>query len=349
VAALSGFRRFPAWMWRNRDVVALTEWLRERNAPLPGEARAGFYGLDLYSLFSSIEEVLRYLDEHDPEGARRARARYACFDHFGEDSQRYGYATGYGLAPPCERQVIAQLSELQARVAADSGSDPMDADALFHAEQNARLVKNAERYYRAMFEGKVSSWNLRDRHMADTLEALAAHLSRPGRESKVVVWEHNSHLGDARATELGREGEWNVGQLARVAYGEDAFLVGFTTHHGTVTAASEWDGPAECKQVRPALAGSWERAFHDTRMPRFLLPLRGAGSAAPALDAIELLERAIGVIYRPETERQSHYFSAAVARQFDAVIHIDETSALQALDGDVPAGGEAPETYPRGL
>ena len=361
--ALSGFERFPAWMWRNHDVLEFVDWLRTYNTSRAADApQVGFYGLDLYSLFSSIEEVLRYLDRIDPEAARRARERYACFDHYHQDSQRYGYATGYGLAPTCEDEVVSQLGELRRRASeyrnANDGNAELARDEFFFVEQNARLAQSAERYYRAMFQGRISSWNLRDRHMADTLEALSAHLLASGVPAKIVVWEHNSHIGDASATEIGRQGEWNVGQLAREAYGQDAVLIGFTTHHGTVTAASQWDAPAERKRVLPALSGSVEKVFHQTGIPRFMLPLRAsgnangrAGAAAQALSAAELLERAIGVIYLPESERESHYFYANVAHQFDAVIHIDETSALQPLDAFAAhtKGGEAPETYPQGL
>ncbi|MDB5764374.1 MAG: erythromycin esterase family protein [Herminiimonas sp.] len=350
--ALSGFQRFPTWMWRNRDVVQFIDWLRGYNDSLePDALKTGFYGLDLYSLFTSIDEVLGYLDNVDPEGARRARARYACFDHFYEDSQRYGYAASLGLSQACEEQVIAQLRDLrkQAKEYKDLDSQ-LAKDEFFYAEQNARLVKNAEQYYRSMFQDRISSWNLRDRHMAETLSALAQHLSQPDRPAKIVVWEHNSHIGDARATEIGRQGEWNVGQLAREQYGGDAVLIGFTTYQGTVTAASEWDAPAERKRVRPALAGSYEEAFHQTGMSRFMLPLRGKNPAAQALASSERLERAIGVIYLPQTERQSHYFRAQLPQQFDAVLHFDETQAVEPLE--LTSGwheGEAPATFPVGL
>jgi erythromycin esterase-like protein len=345
-AALGGFERFPTWMWRNADVLDFVAWLRRHNDAVVDEpARAGFYGLDLYSLGLSMRAVLEYLDRVDPEAARRARYRYSCFDHFGEDPQAYGYAAGFGLEESCEQQVVAQLVELR-RAAADYArrDGRVAADELFYAEQNARLVQNAERYYRAMFQGRVSSWNLRDRHMAETLQALVRHLDRPGRPARIVVWAHNSHLGDARATEMGEAGELNVGQLVRERCGHDAVLVGFTTHTGTVTAASEWDGPAEKKRVRPALPGSWEAIFHATGVPRFLLPVRGRSDlTAPRL------ERAIGVIYRPETERASHYFHARLSQQFDAVLHFDETEAVRPLERSAVPQPEPAETYPSGL
>ncbi|HJW56747.1 MAG TPA: erythromycin esterase family protein [Burkholderiaceae bacterium] len=350
--ALSGFKRFPTWMWRNTDVVAFIEWLRRHNDGLPPESnRAGFYGLDLYSLFTSMEEVLRYLDDKDPEAARHARTRYACFDHFGEDSQRYGYATGIRMSASCEEAVIAQLRDLQMHASDLLKRDGRcAADEFFHAEQNAQLVKDAEQYYRTMFQGNVSSWNIRDRHMADTLDALARHLSKmTGAAAKIVVWAHNSHLGDASATELGQHGQWNLGQLARRQYGNEAVLIGFTTHHGTVTAASDWDGPAERKRVRVALPESYERVFHDTGLPEFLLLTRGNSvMQQPAL--AQRLERAIGVIYLPHSERHSHYFHASLAQQFDAVLHFDETHAVEPLERTASwHSGEAPETWPVGV
>ncbi|HJV85837.1 MAG TPA: erythromycin esterase family protein [Noviherbaspirillum sp.] len=350
--ALAGFERFPTWMWRNADVLAFVDWLRAHNDALPPQAtRVGFYGLDLYSMFTSMNEVLRYLDQVDPEAGKRARARYACFDHFQRDSQRYGYATSFGMSPSCEEQVLTQLHDLRSRsLEFRDQDDQLAADEFFYAEQNARLVKNAEKYYRTMFQGRISSWNMRDLHMADTLRALNGHLSKPGKPAKIVVWEHNSHIGDARATEIGYQGEWNVGQLARERYHDDAVLIGFTTYQGTVTAASDWDGPAEKKQVRPGLPGSYEEAFHRTGLPRFLLPLRVNGIETDVLPSNALLERAIGVIYAPATERQSHYFYAHLAHQFDAILHFDETRAVEPLErGTHWETGEAPETYPVGV
>jgi erythromycin esterase-like protein len=350
--ALTGFKRFPTWMWRNTDVVSFVDWLRSYNDSLMSHVPAiGFYGLDLYSLFTSVEEVLRYLDEVDLEAARHARTRYACFDHFKEDSQRYGYAASFGISESCENAVVTQLRELNAQAAGYLRDDGPDAaDALFYAQQNARLVVNAEQYYRTMFRGRISSWNLRDQHMADTLEALAQHLTKTnGKPAKIVVWEHNSHVGDARATEIGQQGEWNVGQLARERYGAEAFLIGFTTDHGTVTAASAWDAPAERKRVRSALAGSYEELFHHTGIRHFMLPLRGKKTAVQALPD-RLLERAIGVIYVPKSERQSHYFHANLAQQFDAVLHFDETRAVEPLERTGRwYTGEVPETFPSGV
>jgi erythromycin esterase-like protein len=350
IEALADFRRFPTWMWRNTDVVEFVEWLRGHNdARPPGAAKIGFYGLDLYSLRASMEAVVQYLDKVDPDAAREARARYACFDHFGADPQVYGYVAGSGKMKSCEDDVVSQLRELQRHAADYARRDARTAtaeDDFFYAEQNARLVKNAEAYYRAMFRAEVSSWNLRDRHMAETLDALVAHLGRRGPRAKVVVWAHNSHLGDARATEMSERGELNIGQLARERYGREALLVGFTTHHGTVTAASDWGAPIERKRVRPALATSYEAMFHATRLARFLLACRTSDPVADALRDPRL-ERAIGVIYRPETERMSHYFHARLADQFDAVLHFDETRAVEPLDRTAQwDAGEVPDTFP---
>src|SRR2546421_8092474 len=311
-------------------------------------AKAGFYGLDLYSLYSSIEAVLGYLNKVDPAAAKRARYRYSCFEHFAEDTQAYGYAANFGLTESCERDVIEQLIELRRQSADYASRDGRVAqDEFFFAEQNARLILNAEKYYRSMFRGRIESWNLRDQHMAETLGALVTHLNLQGQTAKVAVWEHNSHLGDARATYMADYGELNVGQLVRERYGSEAVLVGFTTYKGTVTAASDWDGPAERKRVRPALKDSYEASFHDAEIPNFLLPLRDSDSE-PFRDS--RLERAIGVIYLPQTERQSHYFEARLSDQFDAVIHFDETSALQPLERQALwETGEPPETFPTGV
>jgi len=358
--ALDGFQRFPTWMWRNADVLDFVGWLRDHNDTLPPEGRkVGFYGLDLYSLYSSVEAVLQYLAKVDPEAARRGRYRYSCFEHFGEDSQAYGYAASFGLSESCEGEVISQLSELRRRAELYLSRDGRVAeDDFFYAEQNARLVKNAEEYYRAMFRGRPgagpalrapTSWNLRDRHMAETLDALVAHLDRLGGRTKVAVWEHNSHLGDARATQMGESGEWNVGQLVRERYGRDAVLVGFSTYGGTVTAAADWGSPAERKRVRPGMPGSYEALFHDTGVPDFLLTLRDGGRAVEALREPRL-QRAIGVIYRPDTERLSHYFHARLADQFDAMLHFDHSRAVEPLERTAAwATGEAPETFPTGI
>ncbi len=350
VDALGDFGRFPTWMWRNADVLGFIGWLRAHNETMPEAQRAGFYGLDLYSLRASMQAVLAYLENVDPDAARLARTRYACFDRFGDDIQEYAHANAYGLAPSCEREVATQLLDLHRRRAEYASRDGrVAADEFFFAEQNARLVRNAEEYYRTMFCGHVESWNLRDQHMTKTLDALVQFLeqARPG--ARIVVWAHNSHLGDARVTEMGQGGELNVGQLVREQFGSQAILVGFTTYAGTVTAASEWDGPAHRKHVRPALAGSYERLFHEAGIPRLLLPLRTDLELSSAL-AGPHLERAIGVIYAPQTERRSHYFHARLPEQFDYVLHFDETRAVEPLERTALwEAGEMAETFPSGL
>jgi erythromycin esterase-like protein len=330
-AALSGFTRFPAWMWRNTVVRDFVEWLRDYNTALEPARQVGFYGIDLYSMFASIQAVLAYLDRADPEAAARARARYACFDHYGGDSQAYGWATAFGMKPGCEDEAVQQLRELTRKAGEFASTPGLERDEAFYAQQNARLVRNAEEYYRGMFRGAVSSWNQRDSHMVETLQALERHLAVQG-PPRIVVWAHNSHLGDACATEMGEAGEWNVGQLARQRWGHEAVLVGFSTHHGTVTAASDWDGPAQRMVVNDGLEGSYEALWHETGHARFWLALRD-DPALGTLLAAPRLQRAIGVIYRPQTERQSHYFFTRLAAQFDALIHIDETTALQPLAG----------------
>jgi erythromycin esterase-like protein len=340
---LGDFVRFPAWMWRNMDVLAFVDWLHKFNQVKPERRHVGFYGLDLYSLHASMRAVLAYLDKVDPEGAKRARYRYACFDHYGENIQDYGYAASFGLAESCENEVVAQLLEMRRRSADLASRDGrVEPEDYLFAEQNARLVQNAEHYYRAMFRGREDSWNVRDEHMAETLAWLCD--MRP--DSRIVVWAHNSHLGDARATEMSAHGEINLGQRARERF-HNVFSLGFTTYSGEVTAASQWEGSAERKAIRPALERSYEALFHKTGIPAFLLRLDG--NVADILPT-PLLERAIGVIYRPESERVSHYFQCRLPGQFDAVIHIDRTMALIPFERtSVWEAGEVPETYPFAL
>ena len=347
--SLRDFRRFPLWMWRNEDALGFVEWLRAFNESLGQEERVGFYGIDLYSLHSSMEAVLNYLERTDPEAAKRARYRYSCFEAFGDDPQHYGYAASFGLTSSCEDEAVKQLVELQRR-----SGDYMDRDGFvgrdeyFFAEQNARLVKNAEEYYREMFRGRVSSWNLRDRHMAETLFALAERMEADGRPAKLVVWAHNSHLGDARATDMSDRGEWNVGQLLREHPTPATFNIGFTTFEGTVAAADNWDESGREVKVREALPDSYERLFHEVDKPCFFLNMHD-DEVRRALSS-PMLERAIGVIYRPETERVSHYFKAGLPQQFDAVIHFDRTSAVVPLDRVSGRTEEdLPDTYPEGV
>jgi erythromycin esterase-like protein len=336
-AAFSDFQRFPTWMWRNRDVLDFIVWLRAHNASKGAgdtSLKVGFYGIDLYSLYRSVDAVTEYLEHVDPEQAAIARRLYSALDHV-RDPQSYGYEAASGLRPACRDAAALLLSDLvksaSEYLSTDSRTTP---DEQFFAERNAYVVLNAEQYYRTMFTGRANTWNLRDAHMVNTLLALRQHLRRGGGSGKIVVWAHNSHLGDARATEMGKRGEWNVGQLLREHAGaQNVLLVGFTTYTGHVTAAREWDGPAERRWVRPALKESVEHLFYTSRRDRFFLALNTAvgSEAAEALEA-PLLERAIGVLYRPETEYASHYFHASVSRQFDAVFHLDETSAVEPFD-----------------
>jgi erythromycin esterase-like protein len=350
--ALGDFRRFPAWMWRNADVLDFVGWLREYNDARDPRHKVGFYGLDLYSLHASISAVLAYLDRNDRAAATRARERYGCFEHFGDDVERYGYVAGLGLSQDCERQVLEQLIELQKQRDVLLRRDGVAAeDDYFQAEQNARVVKNAEQYYRSMFGGRTSTWNLRDTHMADTLDALSTHLAGRFDRPKVVVWAHNSHVGDARATEVGSEGEINIGQLARTRHPDDTVLIGFSTYTGTVTAASSWGGPAERKRVQTGLPGSFEELFHRVGLPCFLLRPRDIEDLSALASFHEpRLQRAIGVVYKPETERLSHYYHVTLPRQFDAIIHLDHTRSTEPLERTTPGKSEdAPETYPSGM
>lgn len=326
--ALADFERFPQWMWCNREVLDFVGWLQGHNRGLEADRRAGFYGLDLYSLYRSADAVVRYLQGIDPEEAERARERYAILDHVREP-ETYGYEAAYGRRVPGHAAAVEQLERLRAAKTEHLARNGLAAlDAHFFAERNAAAVVNAETYYRAMFGRRINTWNLRDAHMRDTLLALAEYRRRRSGGGRIVVWAHNSHVGDARATESHAGGEWTLGQLVREAAGGDALLVGFTTYTGYVSAASEWGADVEHKWVRPALKGSYEQLFHSTRLDRFFLPLRGK-AAEPLRES--MLERAIGVIYVPHTERASHYFNASLAGQFDAVFHVDETEAVEPL------------------
>jgi erythromycin esterase-like protein len=328
--ALAGFQRFPQWMWRNTIVADFIEWLAEFNDSRDAVNGVGFYGLDRYSLYRSAEAVIRYLDKVDGAAARRARARYGCFDHSLGNPHTYGYQASLGVREDRQAEAVEQLLKLEQRAAEYLRGDGLLAiDEHFFAEQNTPVVANAEAYYREMFTGRSNTWNLRDRHMSHTLGALRRHLQDKGRAGRIVVWEHNLHLGDARATSMGARGELNVGQLVREAVGDEAVLIGFTTFDGTVAAASDWDAEVELKPMRPAIEGSVEHLFHQLGGD-FFLPMRGNG-VRELLDG-PLYQRAIGVIYRPETELLSHYIRADIAEQFDGVFHVDRTNALQPLD-----------------
>lgn len=337
------FTRFPTWMWRNTVVEGLVEWMRSHNATVSdADRKVGFYGLDIYNMRSSIEAVLAYLDDVDPEAARIARERYGCLTPWQHDPATYGRAVLTQGYRDCEVQVVQQLRDLLER---RLDYEAQDGNEFLDAAQNARLVKSAERYYRIMYYGGAESWNLRDTHMFETLEHL---LEAKGPDAKAVVWAHNSHIGDARATEMGAvRDEINIGQLCRETFGDDAALIGFGTHKGTVAAATDWGGDMEVKEVRPSRGDSFERVCHDADVPQFLLDLKRDEAVRRRLTE-QRLERFIGVIYRPETELQSHYAAASLAQQFDAWVWFDETRAITPLDTDKTREG-VPDTYPFGL
>jgi erythromycin esterase-like protein len=326
--ALSDFTRFPRWMWQNADFRDFVSSLKTINTNSDNTNRAHIYGMDLYGLSNSVKAIINYLKQVNPIAARGARKRYDCFNRFREQPQLYGLEVVNKTTRSCHKDVQQQFEELQRTAMSETNK----TDELFNALQNARVVKNAEAYYRTIYQRNLSSWNLRDQHMAETLEAIASHHgTKLGKPAKIVVWAHNSHQGDARMTERAQVGEHNVGQLIRQRYGSDSVLVGFTTYTGYVRAAREWGGYDERRKVRPALEGSYSALFHKTGIPNFLLIFRGGGKVSEVLSS-DRLERAIGVIYLPETERTSHYFHAKLSKQFDAVIHCDATTAVMRVN-----------------
>jgi protein-L-isoaspartate(D-aspartate) O-methyltransferase len=335
------FTRFPSWMWANTQVLEFVKWLRHHNQQFEPEQRAGFYGLDLYSMYSSIHAVINYLEEVDVEAAAVARRRYGCLTPWETDPATYGAMALNQQHSSCEKDVIAILNTLLRK---RFNYIMQDRHRFLDAISNARLVKNAEHYYRIMYRASHESWNFRDQHMFDTLQSL---LEFHGSGSKAVVWAHNSHIGNAEATEMSARGEINIGCLCRRHYGQSAYLIGFGTHHGTVAAASNWGAPMEVKKVRPSHPRSYERVFHDSEVSALMLPLRYGDQQTVRDLRPSRLERAIGVIYRPETELQSHYFAASLPEQFDEYIWFDETRAVSPLGPE--SGKGLPETFPFGL
>lgn len=330
-AALKEFKRFPQWMWRNKTVVSFLQWLRTYNDSQ--QNKIGFYGLDLYSLNASMQAVIDYLSKIDPEAANRARLRYACFDHVGIDPQTYGFLLSKGIKKSCTKEAIEQLLELQHKAFQYVQNNGATEEAFLYATQNARVVKDAEKYYRAMFEGQEQSWNIRDIHMLETLNVISDYLeNRFKKPAKIVVWAHNSHVGDACATEMSERGEVNIGQLVREHHGiKNTYLIGFSTYQGFVTAAYDWGQLPENKIVNRGIIGSYEELFHQLKYKNFILDLNRYKEIEHYLH-VPRLQRAIGVIYRPETERMSHYFFTRLPYQFDSIIHLDETTAVQPLD-----------------
>nr|WP_137678676.1 erythromycin esterase family protein [Parerythrobacter lutipelagi] len=336
------FVRFPTWMWRNEEMLGFVDWLRSHNQRLPEDKRVSLRGLDVYSLGESIHAVIEYLEGHDPQAAEKARRRYGCLTPWQDEPQLYGHAVERGRqAASCEDAVVEQLQDLLAR---RIDWEAQDGEAFFDAERNARIVRAAEQYYRSIYRGAAESWNLRDRHMFETLQTLMAHHE----ESRAIVWAHNSHVGNAAATAMGWRGEFNIGELVRAAYREDAVLIGFGTDRGHVAAATDWGAAMRVMELRPARADSWEAVFRAIGEMRCLVDWRQSGDAAlkEALSQV-LLERAVGVVYRPETEFLSHYFQSVLGEQFDAFIWFEETRAVTPLGAERPHG--APETWPFGL
>lgn len=338
----TAFARFPTWMWRNNDVREFVDWLRIHNTDISPGKRVAFHGLDLYSLYSSIRSILKYLDDVDPATAQLARQRYGCLTPWQADPATYGEAALTGSYRSCEREVVLMLTDLATK---HREYAEHDGERFLDAVQNARLVANAERYYRVMYYGSRESWNLRDRYMFETLKTL---LDFHSPHNKAIIWAHNSHIGDAAATEMSSRGELNIGHLCRKDFADRSYSIGFGTDSGTVAAASDWDGPMEVKTVRPSLADSYERLFHECGLPGFMLGLRTSESEPLQQGLLKpRLERAIGVIYRPETELASHYFHAVLPKQFDEYVWIDTTQAVQPFDTAELEG--LPDTYPFGI
>jgi erythromycin esterase-like protein len=351
VEALGGFSRFPSWLWRNTDAVELIDWLRARNDQFQESTdKAGFYGIDLYSLRASRQAVIQYLDKVDPRARDRVRAQYACFDDFGDNAQAYGVFGGIGR--PCRDAAVAGLVELQeSRYVSEARKKSSEAEEeYFNALQNARVVRNSEGVYGAMYRSQAPAWNLREQHMAATLDDLTTHLDgQARRRTKIVVWAHSSHLGDGRATEKHEDRLVNVGQLVRQQHGGETALICFTTYGGTVTAATDWDGPPEIKELRPAVPDSYEALFHDTKLGRFMISHRERDKVPEVLRR-DRPERSVGAVYHsqtPEAERAAHYFVARLAEQFDAVLYFDETRAVEPLERTQGEASEkVPLTYP---
>jgi erythromycin esterase-like protein len=344
---LHAFDRWPTWMWANEEIVALVEWLRRHNDSLPEEAKVGFYGLDVYSLWASMRAVIDYLDRTDPNAVRAAWQAFRCFEPYGEDVQQYAWATRF-VPRSCEDEVVALLAELRRKA---PQYNEQNREAYFDAEQNALVARNAERYYRTMVRGGPASWNIRDQHMVETLERLMQHSPAtrvPVPSAKAIVWEHNTHIGDARATDMQRTGRFNVGQLVRERQArEGVALVGFGSHRGSVIAATEWDAPMERMPVPPAREGSWEDVLHRAGAADKLLILSD-GSVLPAMLDVRG-HRAIGVVYDPAYEAFGNYVPTVLPRRYDAFLYLDETEALHPLHMAPRREAEPPETFPTGV
>lgn len=352
IEALEGFKHFPAWMWRNEDFVKFINWLHEYNQKIKNNnSRVNIYGLDLYSLHRSIEVVINELQKINPPAAQEAKRRYQCFDTY-LDPQEYGYAASLFPEKSCREEVITQLLDLKKRTLDFFKNHHDPVQERFYVEQNALVIKNAETYYRSLFEGSsAKSWNIRDTHMMETVMSLINFNKETDRSHKIVVWAHNSHIGDARATQMSSYDEINIGQLIKETFGAQAVSIGFTTFTGNVSAASAWGAPVERKYVRTALPESIEALFHSFNLNAFSLIPSEHHEVYDFLNRDDFLERAIGVIYSPLTERQSHYFFAQIAQQFDVIIHYDTTQAVVPLEKSTAweKGEDVPETFPFGV
>lgn len=344
-SVLFGFDRWPTWMWANREIEELATWLREHNDAQAAEHRVGFYGLDVYSLWDSMKQVSDYLEGIDPETARLARWAYGCFEPYQEDVQEYAHATRW-VPTSCEHEVVMMLTELRRHANEYREQDGAPAsEAYFNAEQNALVTRNAERYYRAMVRGGASSWNVRDQHMADTLDRLMQH---HGPHAKCIVWEHNTHIGDARATDMVASGMMNIGQLVRESHAEEGVvLVGFGTHRGSVIAGEAWEAPMQRMRVPPAQEDSWEHLFHEAGAEDRLLVFEEGANPPSALESRG--HRAIGVVYDPRHERWGNYVPTVLPQRYDAFLFLDRTEALHPLHLVAEVSADAPETYPTGV
>lgn len=365
--ALGQFDRFPRWMWRNETMKEFLLWLHDRNMELPAAQRCGIFGLDVYSLHRSMEAVLTYLRANDPETAKAVEKDYSCFDKFGDDAQVYGRIVQMGVAQGCAKAATRALSltqdsidqyEKTERVKSGQDNEIFVADDQLIARLNAEVVVDAEEYYRSMFNPKDNSWNIRDTHFYNTLKKVRAHLLITRKRDRVAVWAHNSHLGDARFTHLDASRytagqELNIGQLIKEKHESECILVGQLTNTGTVLAADDWDGPGKVKQVRGALPDSYEELFHavakKANLQSFAVDVRSSEVQKALQNNGIRLERAIGVIYRPQTERLSHYYFCDMTRQFDVLVFWESTSAVVPLDKQAPPTRAEPETFPSGL
>jgi erythromycin esterase-like protein len=350
--ALGDFKRFPLWMWRNEEMLSFVQWLYDYNKSQPDALRVTIYGLDMYSLYTSISCIIKTLHTINPEVAAQAQKRYACFDAY-QDPQEYGYIAAQLVHAPCKDAVVAQLVALKQKELDFFKYDNLNPqEERFYLEHNALIIKNAEHYYRSLFEdNRAASWNIRDMHMMETIKAIEKYNRHAGRNHKIVVWAHNSHIGNASATQMSSYGEINVGQLVKEVYGGTAISIGFTTYTGTVSAASSWGADVEKKKIIPALPESVESFFHSVGKQAFVIIPNEDPALYAFFDHDDYLQRAIGVIYLPESERQSHYFYAQLSRQYDIVIHYDTTQAVTPLDTNAlwQQGEDLPETFPFGF